>query len=148
MARRRLLAHRKKKALDAVRSEINVTPLVDVVLVLLIIFMVVMPSMSRGMEVKLPEATNYNEREDTSEQPIVSVRSENGVVRTYFDREAMGTPAVLKKRVEDELRRKADQRIFVKADRDLTFGAVYPALMAIHEGGSPGVELGTTEPRE
>ena len=54
----------------------------------------------------------------------------------------------LKKEIEDELRRKPGQRIFVKADADLTFGMVYPALIAIHEAGSPGVELGTQELKE
>jgi len=54
----------------------------------------------------------------------------------------------LKERVAKELSRKSGMRIFVKADSDLTFGDVYPVLMAIHEGGSPGVELGTAELKE
>ena len=55
-------------------SEINVTPLVDVVLVLLIIFMVVTPMLSRGVKVDLPETTNHEKKHDTGEQIIALMR--------------------------------------------------------------------------
>ena len=139
------LVHSAKKAAPEVRSEINVTPLVDVCLVLLIIFMVVTPMLTRGMDVKLPKTNHHNEKRDNGEQPIVSLSRDGARVRHWFDREPMADVAALKKRVEEELRRKPGERIFVKADSDLTYGNVYPALIAIHEAGSPGVELGTAE---
>ena len=126
----------------------NVTPLVDIVLVLLIIFMVVTPMLTRGMDVTLPKTKNHNEKRDTGEQPIVSLTQDGGRVRHWYDREAVSDVESLKKRIEEELRRKPGQRIFVKADADLTFGKVYPALMAINAAGSPGVELGTAEIKE
>ena len=143
------LVHRIPRKPAGVRSDINVTPLVDVCLVLLIIFMVVMPAMSRGMEVKLPTTTHHNERKDTGETPIISVkRNEAGRVEVYYDRDAMQTMDVLTKKVTEELRVRPGQRFFLKADTDLTFKDVYPAIMALHEGGSQGIDLGTTEPKE
>jgi len=56
----------------AARADINITPLVDVVLVLLIIFMVVTPMLHRGVQIKLPETVHHDQRQDTGEQLIVS----------------------------------------------------------------------------
>ena len=145
---RTTLVHAKKKQLDAIKNEINVTPLVDVCLVLLIIFMVVTPMLTRGKAVDLPKAKHANEKKDLGDQPIVSVVKDGGRAKLYFAQNPVGDTAALKKEIEDELRRKPGQRIFVKADADLTFGMVYPALIAIHEAGSPGVELGTQELKE
>ena len=142
---RTTLVHAKKKQLDAIKNEINVTPLVDVCLVLLIIFMVVTPMLSRGKAVELPKARNANAKRDMGDQPVVSVVKDGGRSKLYFAQNPVGDIDGLKKAIEEELRRKPGQRIFVKADADLTFGMVYPALIAIHEAGSPGVELGTQE---
>jgi biopolymer transport protein ExbD len=146
--RRRPLVHAAPKKLDEVRNEINVTPLVDVCLVLLIIFMVVLPMLTRGKNVDLPRASHANEKRDLGEQPIVSLVRDGAQVKYYFAQDYQPDLEAVKKKVEDELRRKPGQRIFVKADADLTFGKVYPALIAIHDAGSPGVELGTQEPKE
>jgi biopolymer transport protein TolR len=146
---RTALVHGKKKVgAPDVRNEINVTPLVDVCLVLLIIFMVVTPMLTRGMDVQLPKTRHHNEKRDAGEQPIVSVTLDGAHPRYWYDRDALADVPSLRKRVEEELRRKGGQRIFLKADVDLKFGAVYPALMAIHEAGSPGVELGVAEIKE
>ena len=142
--RRVPLGHAKPTRLDAVRNEINVTPLVDVVLVLLIIFMVVAPELMRGMEVNLPRAKNFNEQRDTGDQLIVSLVQDGGRVKHYFDRDLVADENALRQRVAESLTRKR-RRIFLKADADLPFLQVYPTLMAIHEAGSPGVELGIEE---
>ena len=62
----------KKPKIDAVRNEINVTPLVDVCLVLLIIFMVITPLMARGKDVPLPKTENHSEEKDRL-QPVISI---------------------------------------------------------------------------
>ncbi len=142
------LVHVARKANLEVRNEINVTPLVDVCLVLLIIFMVVTPMLQRGKEVALPRTRHHNEKRDAGDQPIVSIQRDGGRYRIFFDKDPVADEVALKARVEKELARKAGQRIFVKADADLQYGQVYPALIAIHEGGSPGVELGTAEFKE
>ena len=75
MARRRKLhAPPKAPKLDEVRNEINVTPLVDVCLVLLIIFMVVLPLMDRGKQIPLPETMNHESSEDTQQRIVDSTR--------------------------------------------------------------------------
>src|SRR5436190_16983765 len=70
--RRWRLSGNKKPMIDVVRNDINVTPLVDVMLVLLIIFMLMTLIMGRGHDVILPNAKNYSEEKDKL-QPVVSV---------------------------------------------------------------------------
>src|SRR5712691_10567770 len=76
----------------ATKNEINVTPLVDVVLVLLIIFMVVTPMLGRGVKIDLPKAQNPETRPDTGEQIIVSVADDKSV---YIDTNAVSGPALV-----------------------------------------------------
>ncbi|MSP16661.1 MAG: biopolymer transporter ExbD [Myxococcales bacterium] len=140
------LVHAAPRKLDGVRSEMNVTPLVDVCLVLLIIFMVVAPMLSRGKEVELPKTKHHTEKKDLGDQPIVSLVHRPGTKPlVYYDRDPMPTLEALRIRVAEELRRKQGQRIFLKGDQKVLFADVYPVLIAIHEAGSPGVELGTNE---
>ena len=126
-------------------SEINVTPFVDVMLVLLIIFMVVTPMLARGKEVPLPRTANHQEESDKN-QPIVAMDADG---RIYFDKELVTDVESLKLRVEEAWR--ADDigdiqgKVFVKADKDLEYGKVYPMIIAIHELGVLGVDLGTNE---
>jgi biopolymer transport protein TolR len=142
-----------------VKCDINVTPLVDVCLVLLIIFMVVMPMLTRGKEVALPKTKHFNQREDLGEQPILSVSLQNGKAVYWFDKDEMAATGeltaekVVQKRASEELAKLAQKdsplrTIFVKADSKLTFGQVYPALMALHDAGSDGVALGVNETKE
>src|SRR6266498_739432 len=70
--RRWRLSDKKKPHVDQVRNDINVTPLVDVMLVLLIIFMLMTLIMGRGHDVNLPKASNYSQEKDKL-QPVVSV---------------------------------------------------------------------------
>jgi biopolymer transport protein TolR len=130
------------RKLDDVRSAINVTPLVDVCLVLLIIFMAVGQKLSRGMDVPLP-GTRYHTTTE-SDQPVVSVTRDG---RIYWDRELLAGTEDLKRRVTDE-RRRSIEPIYVKASADLTYGKVYPVLIALHEAGSPGAKLATQELQE
>ena len=70
--------HRAKRKLDDVRSDINVTPLVDVMLVLLIIFMVVLDKLARGKDVPLPKTKNHTEKRDTGCVPPDDQEHETG----------------------------------------------------------------------
>jgi biopolymer transport protein ExbD len=153
------LLHKAPRNAPELRNDINVTPLVDVCLVLLIIFMVVMPMLTRGKEVRLPQTKSFNQREDLGEQPILSVTLQNGKPVYWFDKDQMAAvgdqtaEAAVKKRAGEELAKLAQKdselrTIFVKADGKLTFGQVYPALMALHEAGSDGVALGVNELKE
>jgi len=133
---------------EEVRSEINVTPLVDVCLVLLIIFMVVTPMLARGKEVPLPKTRMHQEESDKN-QPIVAMDAEG---RIFFDKDLVVDFEELKRRVEEAWRGdetgEIQGKVFVKADKDLEYGKVYPMIIAMHELGIQGVDLGTNEIKE
>ena len=121
------------------RSEINVTPFVDVVLVLLIIFMVVTPMLQRGVDVPLPFSLHHSEKKDTGEQIFISVRHDGAVF--------LGSDPVDLQRLENRLTtllaRKPPPPIFLKGDRNLRFGPVRRVLEVCHRAGAPGVSLAT-----
>jgi biopolymer transport protein TolR len=147
--RKRARIHPIRRAkLATVRSEINVTPLVDVCLVLLIIFMVVTPMLARGREVPLPLTRNHQTENDKS-QPIVAMDAAGAL---YFDKFQIENLDVLKSRVEEAWRSddtgSTQGKVYVKADKDLPYGKVYPLIMAMHDIGVIGVDLGTNEIRE
>jgi biopolymer transport protein TolR len=144
---RTALVHRSARKTPGVRNEINVTPLVDVCLVLLIIFLVVNEKLARGKDVPLPKTRFHVEKRDTGEELIVSVTRDGGRTQLWWDRDALKDLGELKQKLEDELRRKA-RPMFLKADSDLKYGDVLPVLMTMHEAGAHGVQLGTQEMRE
>src|SRR6476469_6016055 len=83
--RRRAKIHKKREGSikpGATKNDINVTPLVDVVLVLLIIFMVVTPMLHRGVHIDLPITTNHDKKQDTGEQLVVSIREDGVFIET------------------------------------------------------------------
>ncbi|MCC7382521.1 MAG: biopolymer transporter ExbD [Deltaproteobacteria bacterium] len=126
------------------KNEINVTPLVDVVLVLLIIFMVVTPMLSRGVAVDLPETKHHEKRNDTGSQVVVSIAKDG---RIYVDADPV-TEDEIGARLRRELDQKAkggERLIHVKGDRRLTYGEVRKVLERIHEAGAAQVALGTEE---
>ncbi len=144
--RRHGLVHKKKAKLDQVRNEINVTPLVDVCLVLLIIFMIISKLLSRGKELPLPETLNHQTEADKN-QPIVAVDADG---KLYFDKEEMPDLKELKKAVVEAWRATdaKEQRVYVKAAKTTPYGKVYPVIMAIRDLGVTGVDLGTVEKKE
>jgi biopolymer transport protein ExbD len=128
----RLTGH-KKPMIDVVRNDINVTPLVDVMLVLLIIFMLMTLIMGRGHDVQLPPAKNYSQEKDKL-QPVVSVDLEGNL---WVEKNKLGpvTTSTLKE-MEDQVQGmwKAPKnpdgvgRIYLKADNKVEYAKVYPVL--------------------
>jgi len=118
-------------------SDINVTPLVDVCLVLLIIFMVVTPMLQKGVPVNLPVTEEPEKTPDTDKQLQISVKDDNTVY--------LGSLIVRKEQVEQELKdihqRTPDREIAVKADRKVKYGAVLDVLRACREVGFNNVGL-------
>ena len=123
----------KKAHLDAVRNDINVTPLVDVMLVLLIIFMLMTLLMGRGHDVNLPKASNFSSEKDKS-QPVVTIDL-NGDI--YVEKVRIGPvgPTTLKEMNEIVQAAWAAPknpegvgRIYVKADMKLPYEKVYPVI--------------------
>jgi biopolymer transport protein TolR len=118
-------------------SDINVTPLVDVCLVLLIIFMVVTPMLQKGVPVNLPVTEEPEKTPDTDKQLQISVKSDGTVY--------LGSLPVLKEQMQSELQkihdRTPDREIAVKGDKQSKYGAVLDALKACREVGFNNVGL-------
>jgi biopolymer transport protein ExbD/biopolymer transport protein TolR len=130
--------HRPK---GQVRAEINVTPLVDVVLVLLIIFMVITPMIVRGVAVDLPVTSHHERKHDDNKDLIVSINA-SGDVYLNADRIAIDR---LTAAVEEERRRHPDKGVFLKADHRIRYGTARATMEAIHRAGIEDVQIGTDE---
>lgn len=131
------------RPIDEVRAEINVTPLVDVVLVLLIIFMVVTPMLQRGVDVNLPKAQQTKSERDTGERLVVSLRSD----RSLFLEQSQITSKELPGYLKQALQQHPGRQILVKADASLTYGDVRRVMEACNEAGATQVSLATEEPK-
>jgi biopolymer transport protein TolR len=125
-----------------IKADINVTPLVDVVLVLLIIFMVVTPLIASGVAVDLPRTAHHARKPDDGKDIIVSVTKEEKV---YVGRNLVPRPEDLGSVLTAEKRRFPDKSIFLKGDTRAPYGAVRVALQAMHEAKIDDVVLGTEE---
>src|ERR1700674_4802436 len=117
-------------------AEINVTPMVDVMLVLLIIFMVTAPLMTSGVSVDLPK-TNAQPINNDSQPLTVSVRA-NGDI--YLQDEQVPLPDVVGK-LKAIARNNPDGRIFVRGDKDLPYGRIMELMGIIPQGGFTHVAL-------
>jgi len=125
-----------------VKSDINVTPLVDVMLVLLIIMMIVAPLLQQGVSVKLPVATNTEEKPDTQEQTVLAIDSNK---RFYLN----AVPVLkddLQRRVTEILETKKDRIVIIKADEDVEYSAVMEAMDQLRASGIEDMGL-ITDPR-
>ena len=118
-------------------SDINVTPLVDVCLVLLIIFMVVTPMLQKGVPVNIPVTEDPEKTPDTEKQLQISVKSDGSVY--------LGPTVVRKDQVESELKtiheRTPDREIAVKGDKKVKYGDVLDVMRACREVGFNNVGL-------
>ncbi len=140
-ARQHLRANSKKRPTSKVVGDINVTPLVDVVLVLLIIFMVVTPMIASGVQVDLPQTVNHSKKPDDGKDIIVSVTKE----KTIYVKGAKVDPDNLVRLIKEERRRFPDKAFYVKGDSRATYGAVRVVMEKIHELGVEDIMLGTDE---
>ena len=142
----RLAKHRqpKKREKGQVKADINVTPLVDVVLVLLIIFMVVTPMLTKGIPVDLPRTVHHEEKADDNKDIIVSIGSNEDV---YINADKVALEQVAS-RVEEEKRRHPDRAIYLKGDNRVKYGRARAVMEAINKAGFEDIQLGTDEPKE
>jgi biopolymer transport protein TolR len=121
-------------------SEINVTPFVDVVLVLLIIFMVTAPMMQQGVDVDLPETTTQPLRMQ-DEPLILSIQKEG---KYYLGRSEVPL-AELQAKLEAIFEGRDSKEIFLRADSEAPYGVVVKALAAAREAGASKLGM-VTEP--
>lgn len=124
-----------------IRSEINVTPLVDVCLVLLIIFMVVTPMLNEAVSVQLPKGSNLEPRPQNAQQLRVSIAYGGGSGVFFGADRAPVLLSDLRGRLE-RLRQQAPwSDVVVRADRRLTYGEVRAVLGSLNEAGIRQVSL-------
>jgi biopolymer transport protein TolR len=121
-------------------SDINVTPLVDVMLVLLIIFMVTAPMMMQGVDVSLPEAT-AEPLESEKEHLVITVDKENKVFINDFQVSVDG----LGEKLEKILEGRSDREVFLKADKDISYGTVVQVMAEVKGAGVEKLGM-VTEP--
>jgi biopolymer transport protein TolR len=123
-------------------SEINVTPFVDVMLVLLIIFMVTAPMMMQGVDVNLPQTTAKNIK--TKEDPLIlSVNSK----REVFLENRKVNLADLEKKVKSIFKYRREKEVLLKADKDVPYGFVIKVMASVKNAGIEKLGM-ITEPEE
>ena len=125
------------------QSSINITPLVDVVLVLLIIFMVMAPQMRKGPDVHVPDTAKPSEQGDERGRILVSIDDAGGL---WIDDQAVTADHfgdALRAAVGNE----PDPKVVIRADAKLNFRAVRQAMQAIEQAGFRGVGLIAKGPR-
>jgi biopolymer transport protein ExbD len=114
---------------DEVKSEINVTPLVDVCLVLLIIFMVVTPMLQQGVDVLLPEGTHAEKKPGKEGDLIISVKQDGSV----FVGQDWIPDAKLATYLKAEHQKNPNRAVMMKADKRINFGKVRTVMKAANE---------------
>lgn len=112
-----------------VKSDINVTPLVDVMLVLLIIMMIVAPLLQKGVDVKLPTASNTSDKPETQDQTVVAVTADG---RMHLNSREIAE-SDLAQRVIEVLETKKERIVLIKADEDAAYGRVMAAMDALRK---------------
>ena len=135
------MGHLKKSKRHSVVSEINVTPFVDVMLVLLIIFMVTAPMMTQGVDVDLPETTTRPLRQ--KDDPVIITINKKGEI--FLDK-IKGNQALLKQQLQKMARTDRERPIYLKADKSVPYGLVVSVMADIKEAGFDKLGMLTQPP--
>jgi len=123
-------------------SEINVTPLVDVILVLLIIFMVTAPMMQQGIDVDLPQTTSQP-MEGQEERLVITINAK----REVFINQEKVDPVMLRRRLERTVAAKFNKEVLLRADRSVPYGFVVQTMAEIKNAGIEKLGM-VTEPAD
>ena len=126
-----------------IKADINVTPLVDVMLVLLVIMMIVAPMLQQGVQVRLPRATNTTDKPESQEQSIVAIAA-NGSM--YLNAQLV-QEAELATKVNEFLQGKTQKLVVIRADEEVEYRAVMAAMDQLRQAGVEDIGL-LTDPRE
>ena len=125
-----------------VTPEMNVTPLVDVVLVLLIIFMVIIPAMEKSARVDLPGIFNVDEEAKGKTDPFTLSLTQDGTM--FFEQDRLEPDAFIAK-LRDANQREPNRRLILRADRAARYADVRTLFKACQEVGFPGISLRVNE---
>ena len=124
-----------------VKSDINVTPLVDVVLVLLIIFMVITPLLQRGKPVELPRARHVSALEGGGDPILLSVTKDG---RIWIDKKEVARQA-LAEGLAAELAAAPGAPVVLQADRDLDYRTIRAVILEVAKTRVPGLSLAAAQ---
>ncbi|HXH28363.1 MAG TPA: biopolymer transporter ExbD [Candidatus Polarisedimenticolia bacterium] len=133
---------------SGVKSDINVTPFVDICLVLLIIFMVVTPLLSRALDVAVPPKSDAEQAEPAPgmEQLILTVKGPSTSPRIFLNQEEIpGGPEAVKERISELMKGRREKVVFFQADNDLSYNYVVQIMDMIRGGGADKIGLITDE---
>jgi biopolymer transport protein TolR len=121
-------------------ADINVTPMADIMIVLLIIFMVITPMLQKGVDVKLPQASNTKERKDEPKAIVVAVKKDS---TTYFGTTKLDSQAELLPQIKERLQDLPEgaRMIYLKADEALPYSEVMKVMDICREAGVEEVAL-------
>ena len=129
-------------AKGGVKSDINVTPLVDVMLVLLIIMMLVAPMLQKGVDVKLPVATNTADKPETQQQTVLAVDAQD----KFYINGIQVPRAEMADRVRLALEEKTERVVLIKGDTDASYRAIMAAMDDLRKAGIEDIGL-ITDPK-
>jgi biopolymer transport protein ExbD len=120
-------------------SDINVTPMADIMIVLLIIFMVITPMLQKGVDVKLPMAGNTKERKDEPKTIIVAIKKDGTV---FLNQVKVGNPETeLTPLIKERLEEVQDKVIYLKGDEGIEYGKIMGVMDLVRAGGVEEVAL-------
>jgi biopolymer transport protein TolR len=124
-------------------AQINVTPFVDVMLVLLIIFMVTAPMLEKGVDIALPEVENAPNL-DAAREPLVVTVTREGRIR--IERHQIDTLEKLAPVLQQALAGRVEQTVYLEADRAVPYGRVVQVMAAIRQAGVTKLGMVAQEP--
>jgi biopolymer transport protein ExbD len=130
-------------AKGGVKSDINVTPLCDVMLVLLIIMMIVAPLLQQGVSVQLPQATNTVDKPETQGQTVVAIAKDKSM---YVNAKPV-QEAEMATRINELLENSKEKIVLIKADTEVEYGAVMAAMDQLRQAGIEDIGL-ITDPKK
>ena len=124
-------------ARGGLNSDINVTPLVDVMLVLLIIMMLIAPLLQQGVAVNKPEAANTGEKPDTQDQTVVAINARG----EFYVNALPVTPDNLIPQVQRVLEDKKEKIVYLKGDKDAKYAAIMDVMDAFRKAQIENIAL-------
>ncbi|MFO7729448.1 MAG: protein TolR [Spirochaetia bacterium] len=124
-------------------AEINVTPFVDVMLVLLIIFMVTAPMLEKGVDVDLPQVEQAPNLDAAEESLIVSIDAHHNL---FVGRQQVDSPAKIVAVLQQVLKDKENKEVYLEADRAVPYERVVQVLAAVRKAGVTQLGMIATEP--
>jgi biopolymer transport protein TolR len=130
-------------AKGSLKADINVTPLVDVMLVLLIIMMLVAPMLQQGVQLTLPVAGNTVDKPDTQEQTVLAIDAAN----QFWVNGVAVSKADMVARVKATLDERAEKVVLIRGDQDASYSAIMEAMDSLHAAEIEDIGL-ITEPKK